>query len=146
MIDRANLMISPPKTRVICLTRDKSAHHHQSNVQSLLQYNSFEMKMEGYNSFLALSKLKSEYFICIYNYAFFHELGKMSQICVFGGVHPEPSFTLINIFTRPILNDTGFATFPVLKGTSFFLWWNPLSLEQIGFEANIQIWIFIAGK
>ena len=34
MIQRATLMISPPKTRVICLTRDKSMYHHQSNVPS----------------------------------------------------------------------------------------------------------------
>ena len=32
MIRRANFIISPPKPRVICLTRDKSTYHHQSDV------------------------------------------------------------------------------------------------------------------
>ena len=30
MIHKVNLMISPLKTQVICLTRDKSGYHHQS--------------------------------------------------------------------------------------------------------------------
>ena len=32
MIHRANSMISSPKKSLICLTRDKIAYHHQSNV------------------------------------------------------------------------------------------------------------------
>ena len=65
---------------------------HRGGRQNLLQYYSFERKMEGYNPFSALNKLKVFHFI-LFNadlcLRVLSRFGKMSQIRVSRGVHPD---------------------------------------------------------
>ena len=65
---------------------------HRGGLQNLLQYYSFERKMEGYNPFSALNKLKVFHFI-LFNadlcLRVLSRFGKMSQIRVSRGVHPD---------------------------------------------------------
>ena len=61
-------------------------------LESLLQYYSFERKMEGFNPFSALNKLEGFHFI-LFNadlcLRVLSRFGKMSQIRVSRGVHPD---------------------------------------------------------
>ena len=65
---------------------------HRGGLQNLLQYYSFERKIEGYNPFSALNKLKVFHFI-LFNadlcLRVLSRFGKMSQIRVSRGVHPD---------------------------------------------------------
>ena len=67
---------------------------HRGGLQNLLQYYSFERKMEGYNTFSALNKLKGFHFILFYADLLQYYKGE-------GGVSRDPKFLLRNIWTAP---------------------------------------------
>ena len=65
---------------------------HRGGRQNLLQYYSFERKMEGYNPFSALNKLKGFHFILFNVDLCLHVLSQLRKsvaITHFWGVHPD---------------------------------------------------------
>ena len=65
---------------------------YRGGLQNLLQYYSFERKIEGYNPFSALNYVKSHHFILVYVDLWFHVLLRILKNVAntrFRGIHPD---------------------------------------------------------